>query len=160
MHQDEVYQDWHIPGKIITAWIALTDMNKNNSSIKYMPGSHKWKKNHKPLKTFFKGKNFMESLTKFKKSKKNKIITIEATAGSVVFHHGKTWHGSGINHSNGKRISLSCHLMPSNSKFSQNKVNPVFSRYKKFNSLEMDENFFPVILTKKKTRSKIISKII
>ena len=38
MHQDEVYQDWHIPGKIITAWVALTDVSEKNAGLKYIIG--------------------------------------------------------------------------------------------------------------------------
>ena len=159
MHQDEVYQDWHIPGKIITAWIALTDVSEKNAGLKYIIGSHKIKRLHKPLKKFFSGNNFKYSLAKFSQLKKNKMITVRANAGSVAFHHGRMWHGSGLNLSKKDRISLSCHLMPANSKFSTIIKNPIFTRYKKFTTNKMDENFFPIIWTKNNLRSKFIKKL-
>ena len=61
MHQDEVYQDWHIPGKLVTAWIALTDVGGNNGGIEFISGSHKWKKLSIPVKKFFSGNNFKYS---------------------------------------------------------------------------------------------------
>lgn len=159
MHQDEVYQDWHVPGKIITVWIALTDVSDKNAALKYIRGSHKWKKMHKPLKNFFSGKDYKHSLSNFNQFKKDLMVTVKGKAGVVTFHHGRMWHGSGLNTSNNDRISLSCHLMPSNSKFSKKVVNPVFSRYKKFTTNEMDENFFPVIWTSNNLSSKFIRRL-
>jgi len=159
MHQDEVYQDWHVPGKIFTAWIPLMDVNEKNSAIQYIAGSHKQKDMHKPLKTFFGGKDYKYSLNYLKNFKKTSMITIKAKTGALVFHHGRMWHGSGLNRSTNNRISISIHFMPSNSKFSEKIINPVFTRYKKFTTNEMDENFFPIVWTKNNLSSKFIKKL-
>ena len=66
-------------------------------------------------------------------------------AGSVVFHHGKIWHGSGFNKTSKDRVSLSIHFMDGKSKFHPKIKSPYFNHYKKFNSLDMDESFFPII---------------
>ena len=49
--------------------------------------------------------------------------------------------------------------MPVNSKFSTIIKNPIFTRYKKFTTNKMDENFFPIIWTKNNLRSKFIKKL-
>jgi len=160
MHQDEAYQDWNVPGKIITVWIPLTDVDDKNSSIKYIIGSHKWKTMHKPLQKFFSGKNYKHSLRHLSQLQKNSMITINAKAGSIVFHHGRMWHGSDLNLSKKDRIAISVHLMPSNSKFSKKiKSSSFLMRYKKFTTNEMDENFFPVIWTRNNLSSKFIKRL-
>ena len=70
--------------------------------------------------------------------------------GSIVFHHGDTWHGSGFNRTRQDRITLSIHFMNGNSKFHNRIKNPHFNHYKIFNSLKMDETFFPITWHKSK----------
>jgi ectoine hydroxylase-related dioxygenase (phytanoyl-CoA dioxygenase family) len=143
MHQDNSYQEWHSPGKIITCWIALTDASSKNSGLEYLSGSHKDKNISRPVKNFFGGSNYLYTINK-KKFNKFKKYTIEAKAGSIAFHHGNTWHGSSPNKSNKERVSISCHYIHKNSKFT--KINHIdYSRYKKKNTLEMDESFFPIL---------------
>ena len=141
MHQDNSYQDWHLPGKTITCWISLSDLSLNSSGIEYLVGSHKTKIT-KPIKIFFSGKKYKYT-TKSKLLKNFKSEVITGKAGTVVFHHGNIWHGSNINLSNKSRFSISIHMIPSNSKFSNKFKHPQYSRYKFNNSLKMDESFFP-----------------
>ena len=75
---------------------------------------------------------------------------IIAKKGSIVFHHGDTWHGSGFNRTRQDRITLSIHFMNGNSKFHNRIKNPHFNHYKIFNSLKMDETFFPITWHKSK----------
>ena len=159
MHQDEVYQDWHVPGKLITAWIPLLDVNENSGGLEFLPGSHKWKKLSKPIKQFFSGVNYKRSLNKFRKYDRSQIVVSSFKIGEVSFHHGKLWHGSGINKSNKERIAITCHYMPMNSKFHSKVNHPVLSHYKKFTTCEMDENFFPIVWSKNNMRSKFLSKM-
>ena len=144
-HQDNPYQDWHTPGKIITCWIPLEKTTINGATLEYAVGSHKWGKGSR-LEKFF-DKNYKKVIEK-KYKKKIFYKKIILNKGDVVFHHGNIWHGSGKNKTNKHRISLSIHLMSEKSKFHKKNVNPMFNHYKKFNSLEMDENFFPIIYSK------------
>jgi len=159
MHQDNVYQDWHLPGKLITVWIALTNTGEKNGGIEFISGSHKWKRLSKPVKNFFGGKNYKYSLKKFKKNISTKSVVPKLKAGSISFHHGNLWHGSNMNKSNKDRISISCHFMPINSRFHPKNNNPTLSHYKKFTTSEMDDNFFPILWGKGNVRSKFLSKL-
>ena len=125
-HQDKPYQDWHLPGDVITAWIPLSDTFKNGGTLEYI----------------------------------FEILPQKLKKGDIVLHHGKTWHGSTINYTNHHRVSISLHLMPGNSKFHTKIKNPVFNKYKLFNTLKMEESFFPIIWSEKKYRSKFIDKYI
>ncbi len=156
-HQDKPYQDWHLPGDVITAWIPLSDTFKNGGTLEYILGSHKWKMS-KRLDKFLGAKDYLYHLKKYKKN--FEILPQKLKKGDIVLHHGKTWHGSTINYTNHHRMSISLHLMPGNSKFHTKIKNPVFNKYKLFNTLKMEESFFPIIWSEKKYRSKFIDKYI
>ena len=126
---------------------------------KFISGSHKWKKLSKPVKKFFSGNNYKHSLVKFEKNINKKTIVPKLKAGSLSLHHGKLWHGSRVNRSNKDRISISCHFMPTYSKFHPKINNPVLSHYKKFTTCEMDDNFFPILWSRNNMRSKFLSKL-
>lgn len=67
------------------------------------------------------------------------------------------WHGSCKNTTESKfRRSLGIHLIPSNSQFGEND-GYIYGRYKKMNSNEMDEAFFPILWTKDGKRSATIT---
>ena len=53
-------------------------------------------------------------------------------AGGVSFHHGLTWHGSGVNNSSHHRRALVAHCIPSNSKFHPTNVGGTAKIYKKY----------------------------
>ena len=139
MHQDNPYQDWHVPGKIITAWIPLTKININSSGIEYVLGSHKTK-TLKPVKKFFSGKNYSQKI------KKKKLFKVVCSEGTLILHHGNLIHGSNVNMSNQDRISISLHLISSNSKFNLKINHKDWSKYKLNNSSEMMNDFFPNII--------------
>lgn len=157
-HQDNPYQDWNTPGKIITCWIPLKKTSQKSATLEYAIGSHKWGKG-KTMKNFF-CKNYKKIFLKKFNNKNPVFKKIEINIGDVVFHHGNIWHGSGKNLSKVDRVSISLHLMSEKSKFHPKINNPIFSRYKKFQSLEMDENFFPIIWNKNNKISKFIKNYI
>ncbi len=143
MHQDISYQDWHSPGKIITCYVMISEINLNSSGIQYLSGSHVSKK-AKPIKNFFNRK-FKSNIS----NKKFKIHKVIGKPGTIVFHHSNIWHGSDVNNSSKNRLTFSIHLMPSNSKFRDKVNHPQFSKYKLNNSLKMINSFFPTIFQKK-----------
>ena len=155
MHQDNPYQDWHSAKKTITCVIALSKVNKNNSGLQFLKGSHLTGK-HKPIKYFFNGNKFDYTI-KNKKFINLKKICVEGDSGTISFHHGNTWHGSNINKSGKDRISISVHYIPLSSKYSRNISHSIYSHYRKFNTLSMDENYFPTLWSKsKKKRSRFL----
>jgi ectoine hydroxylase-related dioxygenase (phytanoyl-CoA dioxygenase family) len=158
-HQDNPYQDWHTPGGVITCWIPITDTEENSGTLEYLIGSHK-AKTSKRLKNFYGLNNYRSSIKNVIQKGKKKIKLMKLKKGSVVFHHGKTWHGSGYNKTNNDRISLSIHFMNGNSKFHPEIKSPYFNHYKLFGSLKMEESFFPIIWSKQNIISKFIKSYI
>jgi len=73
------------------------------------------------------------------------IVPIVVPAGSAVLHHGRTWHGSNANKGKVERRSVVSHCMASNAMFAEKQVSPIYSRYKKIGSRQMDESFFPIL---------------
>ena len=118
----------------------ITD-TKKILDLEYLIGSHK-AKTSKRLKNFYGLKNYRSSIKMVIQKNKKKIKSMVLKKGSLVFHHGKTWHGSGFNKSNNDRISLSIHFMDGNSKFHPKIKSPYFNHYKIFGSLKMEESFF------------------
>jgi ectoine hydroxylase-related dioxygenase (phytanoyl-CoA dioxygenase family) len=159
-HQDNPYQDWHTPGKIITAWIPITDTGINSGGIEYLPYSHK-KKGGKRLDKFFSSKDYRFPLKKkYGKNIVKKIEIIDIKVGSIVFHHGDIWHGSGFNQTKTDRIALSIHFMNGKSKFHPKIKNPQFNHYKLFDTLKMEESFFPITWSGDNKVSKFIKSYI
>jgi len=150
-HQDAAYDDWIIPQTMASCWMTLDDVSKENGTIEYVVGSHKWGLNP-PRGKFHSPKDYTKELVKFAESN-NKDVTIkyiEVPAGGAVFHHGETWHGSGYNTSKKHRRSIVSHCVPAHAKFHPTNVGGtggIYKKYMKLNSLEMDESFFPVIWT-------------
>ena len=144
-HQDNPYQDWHVPGGVITAWIPIEDTSINGATLEYLIGSHKNKVSSR-LKKFYSKKNYQYIDKKLLKDPDlYKRHYLEVKAGSVVFHHGNMWHGSGYNKTNKNRLSISIHLMDGKSTFHDKIKSPYFNHYKLLNSNKMDETFFPTI---------------
>ena len=158
-HQDNPYQDWHTPGGVITCWIPITDTKENSGTLEYLIGSHKAKIS-KRLKNFYGLNNYRSSIKNVIKKDRKKIQLMKLKRGSLVFHHGKTWHGSGYNKTNNDRISLSIHFMNGNSKFHPKIKSPYFNHYKFFGSLKMEESFFPITWSQQNIISKFIKNYI
>ena len=76
---------------------------------------------------------------------------VEVPPGGASFHHGYTWHGSGINKTSLNRRAIVSHCIPSDAKFHSTNIGgtgKIYKRYKKLNTNEMDESFFPIIWNK------------
>ena len=155
-HQDNPYQDWHTPGGVITCWIPLTDTKNNSAPLEFLEGSNKFKMSNR-LENFYTQKNYRHIDKKnFNKKNNLKIKPHELKKGSVSFHHGRTWHGSGFNKTKKDRVALSIHFMDGKSKFHTKIKSPYFNHYKKFGSILMEESFFPITWSKNSYRSEFI----
>ena len=158
-HQDAAYDDWLIPQTMTTCWISLDTAAKKNGTLEYVKGSHKWGLSL-PKGEFHAPNDYKKYLNDFAE-KNNKIVDIEYVeipAGGAAFHHGMTWHGSGINITKDDRRAVVSHSIPSNAKFHPTNIGGtarIYKKYKKYESNELDENFFPIIWTKQGYSSKI-----
>ena len=70
-----------------------------------------------------------------KNNKEIHIQYVEVPAGGVSFHHGQTWHGSGINTSKDDRRAIVAHCIPSSAKFHPTNVGGTARIYKNIKKL-------------------------
>ena len=149
-HQDNAYLRWFDPGQICTVWIALDDIAVQNGTMELVRGSHRWSLSE-PEGEFHAPDDYQASMMKqaARLGVEPDIFHVAVSAGDGSVHHGNIWHGSGPNNGDSPRRSLVIHAMPANSQYRRagfSKGNgPIYSRYARLHSDEMDENFFPVL---------------
>ena len=151
-HQDASYVDWIVPQTMITCWISLDQTSQKIGTLEFVTGSHKWELNP-PSVNFHSPDDYRKELIHFAKSnnKELNITYVEVPPGGASFHHGYTWHGSGINKTSLNRRAIISHCVPSDTKFHSTNIGgtgKIYKRYKKLDTNEMDESFFPIIWTK------------
>lgn len=145
-HQDDSYNGWITPGEMNTCWITLDDTKAYQGTIEYVRGSHKWPISP-PIKQFHAPDDPLNDLYPAAKAagvSDYEIVPIEVPAGSCVIHHGRTWHGSRDNKGDKPRRSVIAHCISSEAKFHPTKISYIYSRYKRADSLDMDESYFPI----------------
>ncbi len=158
-HQDAAYDDWIVPQTMVTCWMPLDDVSQKKGTLEFVKGSHKWGLNP-PDNQFHSPDDYKKALKNLAKNnnKELEIQYVEVPAGGVSFHHGLTWHGSGVNNSSHHRRALVAHCIPSNSKFHPTNVGgtaKIYKKYKKINSNELEESFFPILWTEEGARTNV-----
>ena len=148
-HQDASYVDWIVPQTMISCWMSLDKTSQKIGTLEFVAGSHKWKLSP-PSVSFHSPDDYRRELINFAKinNKELNITYVEVPAGGASFHHGYTWHGSGINKTNLNRRAIVSHCIPSDAKFHSTNIGgtgKIYKRYKKINTNEMDESFFPIL---------------
>ena len=134
---------------LVTCWVALVDVSAENGTLEYVKGSHKWTVRHEiNISSFHAPNHDYQASMKYAASTagvKAEVIPsllhkAIMPAGSIVFHHGAIWHGSGQNFTRDFRRSIGIHLIPSDAQFDEKRpAGYIFGRYAKLGSLEMDE---------------------
>ena len=159
-HQDDAYQQWILPPSMVTCWMALDNTTAEGGTIEYVKGSNHWPVESRSIE-FHAPKDYHEGL-KHAALRRGvdhyEIEKIVVNAGDAVFHHGRTWHGSGMNTTTNSRRAVVSHCMSSDSQFHPENVGPIYGRYKRFGSLEMDESYFPIIHREDNYRSSFLEK--
>ena len=151
-HQDASYVDWIVPQTMITCWMSLDQTSQKIGALEFVTGSHKWELSP-PSVNFHSPEDYRREVMNFAKdnNKELNITYVEVPPGGVSFHHGYTWHGSGINKTSLNRRVIVSHCIPSDAKFHSTNIGgtgKIYKRYKKLNTNEMDESFFPIIWNK------------
>ena len=151
-HQDASYVDWIVPQTMITCWMSLDQTSQKIGTLEFVTGSHKWELSP-PSVNFHSPDDYRRELINFAKdnNKELNITYVEVPPGGASFHHGYTWHGSGINKTSLNRRAIVSHCIPSNAKFHSTNIGgtgKIYKRYKKLNTNEMDESFFPILWNK------------
>ena len=74
------------PPMIMPGMWALNDFTEENGGTQIVPGSHLWEHDRAPFP--------------------DEVVNAVMPAGSILLYLGGTWHGGGLNHSNGARTGL------------------------------------------------------
>jgi hypothetical protein len=114
-HQDHGY--WRCaPPDLITAWVALVDVDEANGCMQCVPGSHRWGLLDQSdfFNTDLEG---MRHKIAELAGKPFESVPCRLKAGEVSFHHCLTVHGSGPNATAAPRRSLVLHLMPQHARY-------------------------------------------
>ena len=101
-HQDAKYQGFK-PHNFVTAWVAITDSNKDNGCMLMWPGSHSEIKDHNDT---FDENNILTRGQTVPNVPIHETVPIELKAGQMSLHHPLIVHGSGENKTNDRRIGF------------------------------------------------------
>ena len=151
-HQDAAYVDWISPQTMATCWIPLDNTNKENGTLEFAIESHHWDL-CPPSESFHAPIDYKKGLKGYLKMKDKslKIHLAEISAGGVSFHHGMTWHGSGVNQTNSDRLAIVAHCVPSDAKFHPTNcggTGKIYKKYKLKGSNKLNDSFFPLLWEK------------
>jgi ectoine hydroxylase-related dioxygenase (phytanoyl-CoA dioxygenase family) len=149
MHQDGSYLDYLVPPEMVTCWIALDDTTADSGPITYAAGSHRWPRSPENRGEFHAPPDWLAPLERAcPPGEEVQLVPVVVRAGGAAFHHFNTFHGSGPNTAPVHRRALISHLVPADTRFHPEHVDPVYSRYRRVDDSELDESFFPVVWTR------------
>ena len=115
-HQDYHYWQCTTPPELLTAWVALDDVNEENGCMQMAPGSHRW--GLLPEGDFLnKDLDALQQRIEAVSGQPFQTVHCNLPAGALSFHHCLTVHGSGPNLSPRPRRSLVIHLMPEGTRY-------------------------------------------
>lgn len=115
-HQDYHYWQCNDATNMLTAWVALVDVDEENGCVEMVPGSHKW--GLLGASDFFS--QDLDALQKKIEAVSGRPFATEPMilkAGQVSFHHCLTIHGSRPNQSDAPRVSMVAHMMPDGARY-------------------------------------------
>lgn len=108
-HTDRQYWKSCSSDSMLTAWVGFHDVDETNGAVAFMPGSHRW--NIGGLDFFSQDTDALKSSIVAQGFDPTPFVP-RMRRGQVSFHHCRTVHGSGGNHSTAPRRSLAIHLQP------------------------------------------------
>ncbi|MEL6864776.1 MAG: phytanoyl-CoA dioxygenase family protein [Bacteroidota bacterium] len=102
-HQDGFFMDFEEP-QYVTAWVALTESNRQNGCLRVVLNTHRRKYEHAQV---VDEKNMLASgLTMVENVEQTDIRDIELKAGQMSLHHVNLVHCSDANQSDDQRIGF------------------------------------------------------
>ncbi|MBN1966386.1 MAG: phytanoyl-CoA dioxygenase family protein [Anaerolineae bacterium] len=116
-HQDWYYWQCATPAEMLTAWVALVDVDEENGCMEVVPGSHKW--GLLPEGDFFEQDlDTLKARIERVSGKPFETQPCVLPAGAFSIHHCLTVHGSRPNVSADRvRRSLVLHLLPEGTRY-------------------------------------------
>ncbi|MDC0612483.1 phytanoyl-CoA dioxygenase family protein [Vibrio sp.] len=148
-HQDSMYSTWISKPELVSCWLALDNTTANGGTLVYIKGSHKWGE-AKPIMQFHGPEDDLKEVREWAEANdlELELVPVEVPAGGGAFHDGWLWHGSRVNQALVPRRALAMHYFQSNIEFNPQMLTvgngPIYGRYKKLGSNELDESYFPI----------------
>lgn len=117
--KSEQYVAWHQDGHYwamkddqgLTAWVALTDVDRERGGMLMIPGSH-LNKTHKHVVAPSETNNLLHRGQKIVGIDESNAVPINLNAGDVSFHDLRTLHMSGANKTDQPRLALAFRYIP------------------------------------------------
>jgi ectoine hydroxylase-related dioxygenase (phytanoyl-CoA dioxygenase family) len=142
-HQDIPYWPSLRSDNMVTAWVALDDVDDENGCMSMVPGSQRWGDQINFLHTL-KGKAFDDMPPEFH-GYPIRIQRAPVPAGHVHFHHGLTWHGSHANRSNRPRRAIAFHYLTDKTRYNANSKHVMARFIESADGEEVRGEYFPVV---------------
>ncbi|MGI3187399.1 phytanoyl-CoA dioxygenase family protein [Nioella aestuarii] len=103
-HQDITYWGMGETDEELTAWLALSDVSVKAGSMRFIPGSHK--NAIVPHADTFAEDNLLSRGQQIEGINEDEAVFGALKPGEMSFHHGRTFHASGPNMSDDRRIGV------------------------------------------------------
>lgn len=151
-HRDSPYFMFTDPS-VVTAWIALDDMEEQLGPLTYCKRSHMWGEGRVGTsKQFYQHTGGMKLMLSAASAEGLSMEDLELIsvaglkAGGVTIHNGRTWHGSGRNASESRpRRGVGVHFVPKDVCFNDEaKHSKVWRKYWEAGAMQPPEEDFPV----------------
>ena len=111
-HQDATY--WGLDNReLVTVWLALSDATEQAGCMSVLPGSHRLTLSHDET---YDPDNLLTRGQHIDDIDPSDTISMPLRPGQASFHNVATAHGSGPNHTDDRRIGLSLHYMPTDTR--------------------------------------------
>jgi hypothetical protein len=117
-HTDRQYWMTCSSQDMLTAWVPFHDVDAAGGAITFVEGSHRWEAGD--------GLDFFDqdlsTLDWLREDQEVELVPAEVHRRAITFHHCRTIHGSGPNHSTAPRRSIAIHLQPGDNHFVQHTI--------------------------------------
>jgi ectoine hydroxylase-related dioxygenase (phytanoyl-CoA dioxygenase family) len=108
-HQDASY--WPIsPSKVVSAWLAIDDVDVDNAAMHVIPGSH-LKAQVPFVESAEDENNVLNQTVRDPQSHGEAAVALVLKAGQMSLHSDWILHGSEVNHSNRRRCGLAMRFL-------------------------------------------------
>lgn len=164
-HQDSMYSLWIDKPELVSCWLALDDTTAEGGTLVYIKGSHKWGE-AKPIMQFHGPEDDLKEAREWAEANglELELVPVVVPKGGCAFHDGWTWHGSRVNRADVPRRAMAMHFFQHDIQFNPDKMDvgngPIYGKYKKLDSNEVDESYFPITWTKSGYRSPGLDKFL
>jgi ectoine hydroxylase-related dioxygenase (phytanoyl-CoA dioxygenase family) len=148
-HQDSMYSLWIDKPALVSCWVALDQTSADGGTLVYIKGSHTWGE-ARPIMQFHGPEDDLKEVREWAETHglELELVPVVVPPGGGAFHDGWLWHGSRINKADVPRRALAAHFFQDDIRFNPEKMNmgngPMYGRYRKLGSNEVDEGYFPI----------------